>query len=135
MKKTALMLALAAACLTSAANAQSYQYQGDRHERPVAYGLDRADYRDDRRDYRDDRRDDRRRDQRYRRARGAGPNHDIFRGERLPQAYWGTRYVVRNYERYDLPRPAQGHRWLRVGNDFVSSSVNTGIIGAVVIRR
>lgn len=142
MKKTALMFALAAACLTSGASAQSYQYQGDRHERPLAYGDDyrdeRRDYRDERRDYRAERREyreERRRDQRYRRARGAGPHHDIYRGERLPQAYWGTRYVVRNYERYDLPMPAPGHRWLRVGNDFVSSSVHTGIIGAVVIRR
>lgn len=132
------MFALAVACLTSGANAQSYQYQGDRYERPVAYGDDRRDYQDDRRDYRAERREyrqERRRDQRYRRARGAGPDHDIFAGERLPHAYWGTRYVVRNYERYDLPMPAQGHRWLRVGNDFVSSSVHTGIIGAVVIRR
>lgn len=132
MKKTALIFALAAACLATGAQAQSY---GDRYERPVAYGYGDRDDRYDRRDYRDERRDYRRDERRHRRAMGAGPNHDIFRGERLPQAYWGTRYVVRNYERYDLPDPAYGHRWVRVGNDFVSSSVHTGIIGEVMIRR
>lgn len=149
MKKTAFLLALAA-CFTSGANAQSHGYERDRHERAAVYQFDedddryeRREYRNERRDarygYRDEHRDDRHDQRRYQRAHrrdhGAGPHHDIFRGERLPQAYWGKRFVVRDYDRYDLPEPAQGHYWVRIGNDFVSSSVHTGIIGAVMLGR
>lgn len=148
MKKTALIFALAAACFGSAASAQSYGYHGDRYERPVAYGYgydDRYENRyDDRydsrrydryehRDYRDDRQRRHQRD--HRRIRGAGPQHDIFPGERLPQAYWGERNIVHNEARYGLPPPAYGHRWFRVGRDFVSSSRHTGIVGAIMVRR
>lgn len=147
MKKTALILALAAACVTSVASAQSYDYRGDRYERQTAAGYgyddryDRDRYAQDRyerdrydRYERRDYREERRRGE-HRRLRGAGPNHDIYPGERLPQAYWGKRNTVQNYARYGLPDPARGHRWFRVGRDFVSSSLYTGIVGAIMVRR
>ena len=143
MKTKAIVIAAIAACLTSgAAFAQSYGYDSrdQRYERSDNRYYERSDSRyDDRndnrydRDYRDYRRGDRY--QRRMRHEGAGPHRDIFVGERLPQEFWGGQSLVRNWQRRDLPAPRAGHTWKRVGNDYVMSSVSTGIIAAVVLNR
>lgn len=131
MKIKALVIA-AALCMTSAVPAfAQHDDDGDRYERQNRY--ERGDrYDRDHRHY--ERRDGYRHRDSYRRARGAGPHHDIHAGERLPHAYWGPRYVVRNYHRYGLRTPYQGHRWIRTGDDFVMSSVHTGIVARVALR-
>jgi Ni/Co efflux regulator RcnB len=116
MKTKALVFAaVAAACLSSgAALAQSYDYgyRGDRYERDHRY--------EQRRDY----------GHRHR-ARGAGPYHDIYRGERLPEAYWNRSLRVNNWRRAGLPAPMYGHNWVRTGDDYALVSVNTGIIARI----
>ena len=128
MKTTALVIVLAAACLTTGATAvaQPYDYRAD------------ARYERDHRDYRDYRDHDRRH-YRYRHhgryARGAGPYHDLRPGDRLPAAYWGRQHHIFNWQRAGLPPPMPGCNWVRVGRDVVQSSIYTGKITAILLRR
>lgn len=148
MNTKALVFSIMAACLSSSAMAQSYEYR-DRQEREYGSESDRRDYRDYR-DYRDDRRDhvdmrdrsdydrrDRDRD-RYREGRrqreGAGPYRDLYVGMRLPEAYWGSKYRVRDWRRARLSPPFPGSNWLRIGDDFVQSSASTGRITRVIVN-
>jgi Ni/Co efflux regulator RcnB len=97
---------------------------------------DRRDYRDDRRearrDYRDDRRDDRHDNHR---ARGAGPRHDLYRGQRLPSNYHNRQYVVDNWRSHRLSAPPRGYHWVQVGGDYVLAAVATGIIASVLLNN
>jgi len=103
----------------------------------------RDDRRDDRWDRRDDRRDDRwdRRDDRhdwrngpgriragyYNFPRGYRPYH-WRRGDRLPVAYYGRPYVIRDYDRCHLRPPPRGYHWVRVDHDVVLAAIATGIV-------
>lgn len=136
MHTKALVVAAIAACLsTGSALAQSYDspYRGERYDRYERQ--DRGDqryegqYRGEHGQWRGERYQ-----RRHRQIEGAGPYRDIFVGERLPQAYWSGNHLVRNWSRRDLPPPRPGHTWKRVGNDYVMSSIHTGIIAAVVLR-
>ena len=137
MKTKALVVAAAiAACLSSSAFAQSYEYR-DR----VEY-RERAERQYDGRHYDDrggryerssyDRRD--RHDGRRHRMEGAGPQRDLFVGSRLPQAYWDGSHKVRDWRRARLSAPLPGHNWHRIGNDFVLSSVHTGKISRIIVQ-
>jgi len=99
-------------------------YRDDRRE-------DRRDYRDDRRDARRDMRDDRRDDRA--RNRGAGPRHDLYRGQRLPSNYHNRQYVVDNWRSHRLSAPPRGHHWVQVGNDYVLAAIATGVIASVFL--
>ena len=55
------------------------------------------------------------------------------RGERLPQAYFGPRYVVRDYGHYGLYAPPRGYRWVRADNDWLLAAVATGLIADVLL--
>lgn len=48
------------------------------------------------------------------------------RGNRVPD--WNKRYVVRDYNRYGLYRPAYGQRWIKVDNNYLLVAVATGVI-------
>ena len=153
MKNKALVLALTTALLTvgASASAQHYDVQYDdrnvrqvQYERDGRYDRDGRDGRDGRyeRDGRSERgqyRDSYRGDNRYRQysrhTRGAGPDHNLRPGDRLPQMYWSGRYHVRNWERARLPAPMYGSNWIRAGDDFIQSSPSTGKITAVLLRR
>lgn len=107
----------------------------DRREMRNEQREERRDYRDDRRearrDYRDDRRDDRREDRA--RNRGAGPRHDLYRGQRLPSNYHNRQYVVDNWRSHRLSAPPRGHHWVQVGNDYVLAAIATGVIASVFL--
>ncbi len=141
MKNKALVIAVMAACLTTGASAfaQTYDDRGVRYD-------DRYEQRDYR-DYRYNQDGRYTRGDRYdrpgggyqpeyrRHRRGAGPGGEIHPGERLPAAFWGKQYVVRDWERRRLDPPLRGHYWVRTGNDYVMSSVSTGIVAQVVLNR
>ncbi len=136
MKNKALVFAFTAALMTTGASAfaQSYDLRyDDRAVRQVQQDRD-GRYDRDRDQYRDSYRDNRYR-QYSRRTRGAGPNHDLRPGDRLPQMFWSGQYHVRNWQRARLPQPIPGSNWIRVGDDYVQSSVHTGKITAVLLRR
>ncbi len=133
MKTKALVVAAAiAACLSSSAFAQSYEYRDrvEYRERTERQYEDDRGSRYERSNY--DRRD--RHQGRRQRMEGAGPHRDLFVGSRLPQAYWDGRHKVRDWRRARLSAPLPGHNWHRIGNDFVLSSVHTGKISRVVVQ-
>jgi len=100
------------------------EYRAERREQRCEM---RDDRRDDRPDYRDDRRD-------YRDARrGAGPRHDLYRGQRLPANYHHRQYVVDNWRAHRLSAPPRGYHWVQVGNDYVLAAIATGIIASVLL--
>jgi Ni/Co efflux regulator RcnB len=126
MKNHALAIAIAAACLTTgtSAMAQSYDDRGDRYDRYHDRYEQQRDYRD-RDNYRG-----------YRHhMRGAGPYHDLRRGDRLPMAFWGRQFRINDWHRARLSPPIPGSNWVRVGDDYVQVSVSTGLITAVMLRH
>jgi Ni/Co efflux regulator RcnB len=110
---------------------RAHERREDRREMRNEQREERRDYRDDRRearrDYRDDRREDRARN------RGAGPRHDLYRGQRLPSNYHNRQYVVDNWRSHRLSAPPRGHHWVQVGNDYVLAAIATGVIASVFL--
>lgn len=113
----------------------------DRWDRRDDRRDDRWDRRNDRRDDRWDRRDDRRdyrhdriRAGKYYYPRGYRPHH-WRRGERLPAAYYGRPYVIRDYRGCHLHAPPRGAHWVRVNNDVILAAIATGIVLDVVYNR
>ncbi|GGB94626.1 RcnB family protein [Pseudoduganella buxea] len=129
MKTSFLAIAATALCLATsivhahAAGAGRY----DRHEHHERHARQQCDYSDPWKHERNHRP--------HRRAGGAGPCHDIHRGEVLPRYYWHQRYDVGNWRANDLPAPWRGHRWVRTGNDFALVDVRSGHISKVILQR
>lgn len=71
----------------------------------------------------------------HRTARGAGPNHDFYRGKRLPKKYRHKAYVVQDWHGHHLHAPPRGHRWVRTGRDFLLIERVSGIIVQIVFGR
>lgn len=128
-----------------AANAPAFAQHG--HDRAQERREDRREYRNEQRDerreerraYRDERREDRRdyrderREERREARRGAGPRHDLYRGQRLPANYHHRQYVVDNWRAHRLSAPPRGYHWVQVGNDYVLAAIATGIIASVLL--
>lgn len=146
MNKKHLAMSTLLAALLSAAGASSFAQ--DR------YHSDRDDSRYSQRDHdRGDRRGDDRRDGyqargggRYgdegsggdrnnRRWDGAGPNHDIRRGGRLPSRYRNHQYVVDNWRDHHLRPPPRGYHWVQTGGDYVLAAIATGVIADLIINH
>ncbi|MEO8278422.1 MAG: RcnB family protein [Ideonella sp.] len=60
--------------------------------------------------------------------RGAGPNHNFYRGGRLPPQYRGQYYVVDNWHAHRLSPPPRGYHWVQTGPDYVLAAIATGVI-------
>lgn len=60
--------------------------------------------------------------------RGAGPEHQFHRGERLPVEYRHRNYVVDDWRNHQLSAPPRGYHWVQVGGDYVLVAITTGII-------
>jgi Ni/Co efflux regulator RcnB len=123
------------------AGAQNYGDRND-HQQRAGQG-DNRDDRDNRgrpqehRDNRDNqgRQQDRRDNRDYGQAnrdrqgeRGAGPNHEFYRGQRLPPEYRDRQYVVDDWRGHHLRAPPRGYRWVQVGGDYVLVAISNGII-------
>ena len=50
----------------------------------------------------------------------------------MPSSYRHSRYVVHNWQQYSLRPPPRHHHWVRVDNDVALTTVDTGVISAVV---
>ena len=57
------------------------------------------------------------------------------RGQRLIPEYRSTRYLVQDWNAYDLRRPGTGRRWVRTDNQYILISIRTGIIYDTAARR
>ena len=151
MNKKHLAMSTLLAALLSAAGASSFaqdRYHGDRDDsRYSQRDHDRGDRRvDDRYDRRNDARRDgyqargggRYGDEGYggdRRWDGAGPDHDIRRGGRLPSRYRNHQYVVDNWRDHHLRPPPRGYHWVQTGGDYVLAAIATGVIADLIINH
>lgn len=146
MKTRTIAKAMMAVMLAGSLPAMAQDRGQDRREREYRQDMlearreYREDVRDARRDYREDRREARqearreaRHDARHDARRGAGPRHDLYRGQRLPAVYHTRHYVVDNWRAHRLSAPPRGHHWVQVGNDYVLIAIATGIIASVLL--
>lgn len=121
---------------------QQQERDGRRQEADRRDDSRRGDYRrDERRDdgWRDHDRRDGRRDYHARnddrRYRGAGPNHDLRRGARLPSRFHNRHYVVDNWRGHRLSAPPRGYHWVQTGDDYVLAAIATGLIAQVILNN
>jgi len=118
------------------------QGRGDRndHERNDERGRNEQTQRGGQQDHRDNdwRQPDRRGDNgradndrsqdRWQNQRGAGPDHQFHRGQRLPQEYRHRQYVVDDWRGHRLSAPPRGYHWVQTGGDYVLVAIGSGII-------
>lgn len=97
--------------------------------RPGEHGRERAREVQRNRDYRQAHRDD------DRRGRGAGPNHNFYRGERISTEYRHRNYVVDDWRGHQLSAPPRGYHWVQAGGDYVLIAIATGIISQIFLGR
>ncbi|OTG65197.1 RcnB family protein [Acinetobacter silvestris] len=61
------------------------------------------------------------------------PHHEWRRGQTIPSQYRRSDYYIDDWQRYDLPAPPHGHRWLNVNGDYVLVAVATGVIASILL--
>jgi Ni/Co efflux regulator RcnB len=130
MKSTTFVSAIVAVSLTAGGFAFG-QGNSDHNDR----GRDRDQQgqrggHEDRRDYQNRADNDE-----YRQGRGAGPNHDFRRGQRLPQEYRHRQYVVDDWRGHHLSAPPRGYHWVQTGGDYVLVAIATGIILQLLLNN
>lgn len=64
--------------------------------------------------------------------RGAGPDHNLHRGGKLPAHYRTKHYVVDDWRGHHLQRPGRGQHWVQVGSDYLLVAVASGLIAQVI---
>ena len=67
--------------------------------------------------------------------RGAGPNHEFYRGQRLPPEYRNRQYVVNDWRGHHLNAPPRGYQWVQTGGDYVLVAISTGIILQLLLNN
>jgi Ni/Co efflux regulator RcnB len=71
----------------------------------------------------------------HRDARGAGPDHEFHRGDRLPPEYRHRSYVVDDWRGHRLSAPPRGYHWVQVGGDYVLVAIATGVIMQLLLNN
>jgi Ni/Co efflux regulator RcnB len=69
------------------------------------------------------------------RGRGAGPDHNFYRGGRLPTQYRSHQYVVNDWRGHHLSAPPRGYQWVQTGGDYVLVAIATGIIASILLNQ
>lgn len=67
--------------------------------------------------------------------RGAGPDHNYHRGDRLPAQYRHRNYVVDDWRGHGLSAPPRGYQWVQSGSDYLLVAVATGIIAQLLLNN
>jgi Ni/Co efflux regulator RcnB len=129
----ALALSLAAVVVPAQADGRDHRYERRDDRRDRHHDRRGHDRHWDRRDsYRAGYIEGRHDQRRYDRGRYVRPSGYYYRtwrhGDRLPRAYYSTRYVVHDYDVYHLRRPPRGYHWVRVDNDVLLTAVATGLV-------
>jgi Ni/Co efflux regulator RcnB len=83
---------------------------------------------------RDDHRDDRRAEQ-HMDNRGAGPDHNWHKGDRLPDSYRDKHYEVTDWRSHHLSAPPAGYHWVDVNGDYVLAAIATGVIADMLLNH
>ncbi len=71
----------------------------------------------------------------YRDGRGAGPDHNFYRGGRLPSQWRSHQYVVDDWRGHRLSSPPRGYHWVQTGGDYVLVAIATGIIASILLSQ
>ena len=66
--------------------------------------------------------------------RGAGPNHNWYRGSRLPPEYRSRQYIVDDWRGHRLSAPPRGYHWVQSGSDYLLVAIATGVIAQLLIN-
>ena len=111
---------------------QQQQQQQARQQRDWERQRDHQRRGDDWRRAEPNRPDYRGRDMRY--ERGAGPNHNWYRGSRLPPEYRGRQYIVEDWRGHRLSAPPRGYHWVQSGSDYLLVAIATGVIAQLLIN-
>ena len=150
MRTLILASAIAATLIPAAAEAQPEPNRHEvRHEVRQEVRQDRREVRQDRREVRQDRRDLRenrrelrrdRRDLQHSRVAYVAPYGGwryapVNDGYRLRPGFYGQRYGVSDYNRYNLTAPGRNLRWIRYGNDLLLVNVRNGRVLRVLHNR
>jgi Ni/Co efflux regulator RcnB len=61
-------------------------------------------------------------------GRGAGPEHNFYRGGKLPVQYRDKGYWVNDWRGHRLSAPPPGYHWVQTGGDYVLVADSTNII-------
>ena len=61
------------------------------------------------------------------------PHRDWQRGDRLPQDYRRSQYVVDDWRAHDLQPPPSGYQWVQINGDFVLAAIATGAISSILL--
>ena len=67
--------------------------------------------------------------------RGAGPNHEYYKGGRMPAQYRSNHYVVDDWRGHHLSAPPRGYHWVQTGSDFVLVAIASGIIAQLLLNN
>ena len=95
----------------------------------------------DRDDHHDDRRTEQKQDEhriepaKVEAARGAGPDHNWHKGDRVPASYRDKRYEVTDWKARHLRQPPSGYHWVQINGDFVLAAVATGVIADLLLNN
>ncbi|HJQ16313.1 MAG TPA: RcnB family protein [Allosphingosinicella sp.] len=131
MRKLMMFGLMAAAAAPVALNAQS---QAEiRHDRQVLRDQ-RQDVREARQELRDDRRD-RRRHIAYASPYRGWRYRPVTVGYQLRPAFYGSRYYISDFGRYNVRAPGRWQRWIRYGDDLLLVNVRTGRVLEVIRNR
>ncbi len=60
--------------------------------------------------------------------RGAGPEHQYYRGQRYPSEFRGHQYVVEDWRGHHLRQPPRGYHWVQNGGDYLLVAIASGVI-------
>lgn len=67
--------------------------------------------------------------------RGAGPDHDWYRGARIPPQYRSHHYVVNDWRYHHLTPPPRGYHWVQYGSDYLLVAITTGVILQIILSN
>ena len=67
--------------------------------------------------------------------RGAGPERQFHRGDRLPPQYHHRNYVVKDWRGHRLSAPPRGYHWVQTGNDYLLVAIATGVILQIILNN
>ena len=123
MKTSTLMTAITAMAIafSGVAFAKDKDGDGDR-DNGQKFKRDKVEKREDKSEERAER-------------RGAGPDHNFYRGERLPIYYRDRGYWVDDWRGHRLSAPPAGYHWVQTGGDYVLVANSSNIIFQILLGR
>jgi Ni/Co efflux regulator RcnB len=122
-------ISLAIALSMTTASVAFAQGEGNREGRDGPRYVQRADQRVER-EHRDERKGN---NGLHRGERGAGPNQNWYRGDRLPMEYRHRNYVVDDWRGHHLSAPPRGYYWVQNGGDYLLVAIASGVIAQLIL--